>query len=201
MIPSVVNDPSSGQPVVVASLERKRVALQKQVQEACNEFLNEPDWEKNMQIVDQLNRAPYLCPFAIAEIRLRLKTKNPEVEILALQLTETIIKNCPSSHAVVAQEDFMRYLVKVGTDNRSGGKWTQLKSKVKKKKNESKHVRSQCIEKALLILKMLSIAYMDSGLYPVFRATYKQLESQNIRFPETNKDESLNVFTPMHSTA
>merc|ERR1712130_978334 len=26
-------------------------------------------------------------------------------------------------------------------------------------------------------------------------------ESQNIRFPETNKDESLNVFTPMHSTA
>ena len=26
------------------------------------------------------------------------------------------------------------------------------------------------------------------------------MESQNIRFPETNKDESLNVFTPMHST-
>merc|ERR1712048_530866 len=121
-----------------ASLEKQRVGLEKDVKEACSDFLNEPDWDKNMSIVDQLNRAPYLCPFAVKAIRQQLKTKNPEVEILALQLTETVIKNCPSSHAAVAQEDFMRYLVKVGTDNRSGGKWTQLKSKVKKKKNESK---------------------------------------------------------------
>ena len=83
-----------------------------------------------MTLVDELNRAPYLCPFAIKEIRKQLKTKNPEIEILALQLAETIIKNCPSSHAAVAQEDFMRYLVKVGTDQRQGGKWTQLKSKL-----------------------------------------------------------------------
>ena len=131
MIPSVVSDPSSGQPVVVASLERQRVAVQKQIKEACNEFLNEPDWDKNMAIVDQLNRAPYLCPFAIQEIRLRLKTKNPEIEILALQLTETIIKNCPSSHAAVAQEDFMRYLVKVGKNQREGGTFTQIGAKLR----------------------------------------------------------------------
>jgi len=191
-----------GQPVIVASLERQKVGVEKDIREACSEFLNEPDWEKNMKIVDSLNSSPFLCPFAIKEIRLRLKTKNPEIEILALQLTETLIKNCPSSHAAVAQEDFMRYLVKVGTDQRQGGKWTQLKTKMKKKDKSinSKHIRSQCIEKALLILKMLAIAYMDSGLYPVFRATYKQLEAQNVRFPETNKDESLNVFSPMHSS-
>ena len=125
----VVVDPASGQQIVVASLEKQRVGLEKDVKSACSEFLNEPDWDKNMSIVDQLNRAPYLCPFVIKAIRNQLKTKNPEIEILALQLTETIIKNCPSSHAAVAQEDFMRYLVKVGTDNRAGGKWTQLKSK------------------------------------------------------------------------
>eukprot|EP01084_Bolivina_argentea_P048663 89622_1 len=203
MIPAVVTDPASGQPVVVASLERQRVALEKEIKEACNEFLNEPDWNKNMSIVDQLNRAPYLCPFAIKEIRLQLKTKNPEIEILALQLAETIIKNCPSSHAAVAQEDFMRYIVKVGTDQRQGGKWTQLKTKMKSKRTlpvNSKHLRSQCVEKALLILKMLAIAYSDSNLYPVFRATVRQLESQKIRFPETNKDESLNIFSPIHSS-
>ena len=111
-------------------LERQRVAVQKQIRDACNEFLNEPDWEKNMTIVDHLNREPYLSPFAIAEIRLRLKTKNPEIEILALQLTETIIKNCPSSHAAVAQEDFMRYLVKIGTDQGKGGTFTQIGAKL-----------------------------------------------------------------------
>jgi len=156
-----------------------------------------------MTIVDQLNRAPYLCPFAIQEIRLRLKTKDPEIEILALQLTETIIKNCPSSHAAVAQEDFMRYLVKVAKDQREGGTFTQIGAKFKRKKTtiNSKHVRSQCIEKALLILKMLALAYSDSHLYPVFVATYKQLQNQKVRFPETNKDESLSVFSPIHSDA
>ena len=129
MLPAVVADPS-GNPVVVASLERQRVAVEKEIKEACSEFLNEPDWNKNMGIVDSLNRSPYLCPFAIKEIRKQLKTKNPEIEILALQLTETIIKNCPTSHAAVAQEDFMRYLVKVGTNQRQGGKWTQMTSKL-----------------------------------------------------------------------
>eukprot|EP01084_Bolivina_argentea_P146957 257195_1 len=201
MIPAVVTDPSSGQPVVVSSLERQRVALEKEINDACSEFLNEPDWNKNMAIVDQLNRAPYLCPFAIKAIRFQLKTKNPEIEILALELAEAIIKNCPSSHAAVAQEDFMRYLVKVGTDKRAGGKWTQLKTKMKKKNQSinSKHIRSQCIEKALLILKMLAMAYSDSNLYPVFRATVRQLEGQQVRFPETNKDESLTIFSPIHT--
>lgn len=131
MIPAVVTDPASGNPVVVASLERQRVAVEKEIKEACSEFLNEPDWNKNMSIIDSLNRSPYLCPFAIKEIRKQLKTKNPEIEILALQLTETIIKNCPSSHAAVAQEDFMRYLVKVGTNQRQGGKWTQMTTKLR----------------------------------------------------------------------
>eukprot|EP00484_Ammonia_sp_Unknown_P028185 CAMPEP_0197025436 /NCGR_PEP_ID=MMETSP1384-20130603/5775_1 /TAXON_ID=29189 /ORGANISM="Ammonia sp." /LENGTH=769 /DNA_ID=CAMNT_0042453965 /DNA_START=547 /DNA_END=2856 /DNA_ORIENTATION=- len=203
MIPAVVTDPASGQPVVVASLERQRVAMEKSVQDACSEFLSGADWEKNMAIVDQLNRSPYLCPFAIAEIRKQLKTKNPEIEILALQLVETIIKNCPSSHAAVAQEDFLRYLVKVGTNQRQGGKFTQFKTKLSKKNTSinSQQLRSQCIEKALLILKMLAIAYEESNLYPVFKQTYKSLKAQKVRFPETNKDESLNIFSPMHSSA
>jgi len=202
MIAAVVTDPGSGQPVVVAQLERQRLALEKDIKDACSEFLSEPDWEKNMGVVDQLNRATYLCPFGIKYIRAQLKTKNPEIEILALQLTETIIKNCPSSHHAVAGEDFMRYLVKVGTDQRAGGKWTQMKSKIKKKNTtmNAKQVRGQCIEKALLILKMLAMAYADSQLYPVFQSTMKQLQRQNVRFPETNKDESLNVFSPMHSS-
>lgn len=39
--------------------------------------------------------------------------------------------------------------------------------------NNSKQVRSQCIEKALLIIKMLALAYSDSHLFPVFQTTYR----------------------------
>lgn len=47
---------------------------------------------------------------------------------------------------------------------------------------------------------MLAVAYDESHLYPVFKMTYKTLQKQNVRFPETNKDESLNIFSPMHSS-
>ena len=51
-----------------------------------------------MEIVDALNHSPYLCPFGTKEIQMQLKTKNPEIQILALQLTQTIIENCVESH-------------------------------------------------------------------------------------------------------
>ena len=47
---------------------------------------------------------------------------------------------------------------------------------------------------------MLAVAYDESHLYPVFKMTYTTLQKQNVRFPETNKDESLNIFSPMHSS-
>ena len=77
-------------------LQLEKAAIEKAVQDACCEFNIEPDWTKNMYIWDKLNKATYLCPVAITEIRKQLKTKNPDIEMLALQLTESIIKNCPS---------------------------------------------------------------------------------------------------------
>ena len=62
-----------------------------------------------------------------------------------------------------------------------------------KKKNttiNSKHVRSQCIEKALLMIKMLAMAYSDSHLYPVFQATYK-VQAYTLHIP---------CIHPAHST-
>lgn len=208
---------SSGK--VVVSFEKQRNSMIEVIRQSCNDFLNEPDWEKNFVIVDRLNRMPYLCPFAMKEIRVLLKTKNPEIEILALTLIETIVKNCPSSHSAVSQPDFMRYLVKVALNQRKDGKiksitkkliiiimyvWMVFESETyrltfKKGAIDHQHKRSQCIDKAKLLLQMLGMAYKESHLYPIFKQTYHKLKSQGIRFPQPNKDEDLQLFAPMHS--
>ncbi|ETO29291.1 hypothetical protein RFI_07830 [Reticulomyxa filosa] len=124
--------------------ELKKTKLTKTIKEACSEFLSGPDWDKNIEVIDELNRLcgllkrtlqkgergmmkyagePYLSGFVIEELRKMLKTKNPEIEILALTLVEGVIKNCPSSHGAIAQPAFMRYLVKVALDQRKDGFW------------------------------------------------------------------------------
>ena len=159
--------------VSVISLEQQRTILEKEIDVATDEFSNEPDWAKNMEIIDKLNRMTFLCPTAIAKIRKRLKTKNPEIEILALSLLEGIIKNCPTSHKNVADPDFVRYLIKVATDQRKGGLVTSTLDKFKKKKViNSKYIRAQCIDKSRLIILMLAQAYKDTNLYPIFWNTF-----------------------------
>ena len=56
-------------------MEIQQIAIEKDIKEACSEFLNEPDWNKNWAIVDKLNESPYLCTFAIKEIRKQLKLR------------------------------------------------------------------------------------------------------------------------------
>ncbi|ETO18868.1 hypothetical protein RFI_18376 [Reticulomyxa filosa] len=213
--------------------ESQKQKLVKSIKEACSEYRNTPDWTKNMEIIDELNRLcvpkkkkkkkkktkindsnTHLCGFAMQEIRQLLKTKNPEIEILALTLTEGVIKNCPASHAAVAQKDFMRYLVKVALNQRKDGFWKGAAKKLTFKKEvviNKDHVRAQTIDKALLLLRMLNDAYKNTHLYPIFHNTFKvaiaviccclfELEKQGIRFPEPNKDEDMKIFTDTKSS-
>ncbi len=68
-----------------------------------------------------------------------------------------------------------------------------MKSKRKIPVN-SKHLRSQCIEKALLILKMLAIAYSDSNLYPVFRATVRVYKTDIFTYTFNNQMSHITVI-------
>ena len=135
MISNVATDPATGRQVIVANFESFRKKLEENIDKACNEFLAEPDWNKNFEIYDALNRTAYLCPFAVAALRRKLKTKNPEIEILALHLLEGMIKNVPSSHGAVAQPSFMRYLVKVALDTRKQGMMKSVAKKLGKTNN------------------------------------------------------------------
>ncbi|ETO29439.1 hypothetical protein RFI_07683 [Reticulomyxa filosa] len=133
------------------------------------------------------------------EVRQLLNSTNPEIELLALTLAEGIIKNCPCSHGAVASPQFMRSLVSLALDQRKEGFLKKFKETVINKE----FVKSQTIDKSLLLLRMLSDAYKDTSLYPIFYKTYsvmliffqkKKNLKKGIRFPEPTKDEDLKIF-------
>jgi hypothetical protein len=60
-------------------------------------------------------------------LRERIKNDNPEVSLLGLALLETLIKNLPGCHEHLADEYFMKGLVKVATNTRQGGVFSSFK--------------------------------------------------------------------------
>lgn len=176
------------------SLRKARSDLEEDIIKATSVWNMGTDWGKNMAIIDTLNQRRFLCSSAIAIIRKRLKTKNAQVEILTLNLLEGIIKNCPSSHQSIANAKFMRYLIKVALDQREYGFIKKNILKMSKKQEESNFLRSQCIDKCLIIILALALGYQNTKMYPIFFNTYDKLLKSGIRFPVPNKDENLKIF-------
>ncbi|RDX79524.1 TOM1-like protein 9, partial [Mucuna pruriens] len=176
------------------------------VERATTSMLVGPDWALNMEICDILNRDPggYIhsqintaldgewlqegwawqsaaalqAKDVVKGIRKRLGSKVPRVQLLALALLETIIKNCGDIvHMHVAERDVLHELVKI----------------VKKKPDY--HVR----EKILILIDTWQEAFGGPrARYPQFYAAYQELLHAGAVFPQRS-DQSAPVFTPQQT--
>jgi|EP00945_MAST-04E_sp_MAST-4E-sp1_P005749 hypothetical protein len=69
-------------------------AVQAQVDAATSEYLLGPDWGKNMEICDDINRKPGSCNEFIKAFKKRFATKKPKVIMLTIKLIDSVVKNC-----------------------------------------------------------------------------------------------------------
>ncbi len=87
-----------------------------QVEKATSEILLSPDWSIMMEVVDALNRASdqEIKREIVRQIRKRLQHRSTRVVHMALELIETVVKNCGSSvHKEVATGKFMATMARV----------------------------------------------------------------------------------------
>ncbi|KAI3454076.1 hypothetical protein Pfo_010739 [Paulownia fortunei] len=145
------------------------------VERATSDMLIGPDWAMNIEICDICNHDPAQAKDVVKGIKKRLRSKNPKVQLLALTLLETIVKNCGDIvHMHVAEKELPHEMVKI----------------VKKKPDF--HVK----EKILILIDTWQEAFGGPrARYPQYFAAYQELLRLGAVFPQRSET-SAPVFTP-----
>lgn len=145
------------------------------VEKATSDMLAGPDWAMNMEICDIINIEPGHAKDSVKAVKKRLGNRNPKVQLLALVVLETMIKNCGDIvHHHVAAKDVLHDMVKIA------------------KRNKDAHVR----DKILGLLDVWQEAFGGpSGRYPQYFMAYDELRRSGVMFPG-RAETVAPVFTP-----
>ncbi|KAK6914876.1 VHS domain [Dillenia turbinata] len=148
------------------------------VERATSDLLIGPDWAKNLEICDILNRDPMLAKDVCRGLKRRIRSKNAKVQLLALTLLETMVKNCTDIiHMHIAEKEIPSRMVKVA------------------KKKRDPRVR----EKIIFLISSWNEAFGGArGRYPQYYIAYQKLLHAGLMYSSAY-DKSAPIFTPIQT--
>uniref|UniRef100_A0A8C2AXT5 Hepatocyte growth factor-regulated tyrosine kinase substrate n=1 Tax=Cyprinus carpio TaxID=7962 RepID=A0A8C2AXT5_CYPCA len=137
---------------------------------ATSQLLLETDWESILQICDLIRQGDTQAKYAIGAIKKKLNDKNPHVALYALEVLESVVKNCGQTiHDEVACKQTMEELKELF------------------KKQPEPNVKN----KILYLIQAWSHAFRNEPKYKVVQDTYQILKVEGHVFPEFKESDAM----------
>ncbi|XP_051988002.1 hepatocyte growth factor-regulated tyrosine kinase substrate isoform X7 [Xyrauchen texanus] len=137
---------------------------------ATSQLLLETDWESILQICDLIRQGDTQAKYAIGAIKKKLSDKNPHVVIYALEVLESVVKNCGQTiHDEVACKVTMEELKELF------------------KKQPELNVKN----KILYLIQAWAHAFRNEPKYKVVQDTYQIMKVEGHVFPEFKESDAM----------
>ncbi|RXN03920.1 hepatocyte growth factor-regulated tyrosine kinase substrate isoform X1 [Labeo rohita] len=137
---------------------------------ATSQLLLETDWESILQICDLIRQGDTQAKYAIGAIKKKLNDKNPHVALYALEVLESVVKNCGQTiHDEVASKQTMEELKELF------------------KKQPEPNVKN----KILYLIQAWAHAFRNEPKYKVVQDTYQIMKVEGHVFPEFKESDAM----------
>ncbi|XP_069916247.1 hepatocyte growth factor-regulated tyrosine kinase substrate isoform X2 [Oryctolagus cuniculus] len=137
---------------------------------ATSQLLLETDWESILQICDLIRQGDTQAKYAVNSIKKKVNDKNPHVALYALEVMESVVKNCGQTvHDEVANKQTME----------------ELKELLKRQVEVS--VRN----KILYLIQAWAHAFRNEPKYKVVQDTYQIMKVEGHVFPEFKESDAM----------
>ncbi|KAM8991806.1 hepatocyte growth factor-regulated tyrosine kinase substrate isoform 2-T2 [Ara ararauna] len=145
-------------------------AFERLLDKATSQLLLETDWESILQICDMIRQGDTQAKYAVNAIKKKVNDKNPHVALYALEVMESVVKNCGQTvHDEVANKQTME----------------ELKEILKRQVETS--VRS----KILYLIQAWAHAFRNEPKYKVVQDTYQIMKVEGHVFPEFKESDAM----------
>ncbi|XP_075702200.1 hepatocyte growth factor-regulated tyrosine kinase substrate isoform X1 [Rhinoderma darwinii] len=137
---------------------------------ATSQLLLETDWESILQICDMIRQGDTQAKYAVAAIKKKVNDKNPHVALFALEVMESVVKNCGSTvHDEVANKQTMEEL----------------------KELQKRQVEPNVRNKILYLIQAWAHAFRNEPKYKVVQDTYQIMKVEGHNFPEFKESDAM----------
>ncbi|XP_068119791.1 hepatocyte growth factor-regulated tyrosine kinase substrate isoform X7 [Hyperolius riggenbachi] len=137
---------------------------------ATSQLLLETDWESILQICDMIRQGDTQAKYAVAAIKKKVNDKNPHVALFALEVMESVVKNCGSTvHDEVANKLTMEEL----------------------KELQKRAVEPNVRNKILYLIQAWAHAFRNEPKYKVVQDTYQIMKVEGHNFPEFKESDAM----------
>ncbi|KAH0629398.1 hypothetical protein JD844_011450 [Phrynosoma platyrhinos] len=135
---------------------------------ATSQLLLETDWESILQICDMIRQGDTQAKYAVSAIKKKVNDKNPHVALYALEVLESVVKNCGQTvHDEVANKQTME----------------ELKELLK--------VEANVRNKILYLIQAWAHAFRNEPKYKVVQDTYQIMKVEGHVFPEFKESDAM----------